>query len=235
VRCPTGEARLTPAFRLPARFVVHTVGPVWRGGKSEDFLQLASCYRRALELAWEHGARSVAFPAISTGVYGFPSYYACLIAARECETFLIGEPTMERVVLVAFAEKAAAELRGAVEEVTRAPAQRTDRARPLPAARASLVVDRRYSRTELEWLKRGVVPRSMDEKWLAFYEEPWLHVHRSWTGNAVYQVRFEPDGPGARIAEVLANRDPSEYTPLDDESDARFLLSLLDGWAGHRA
>jgi O-acetyl-ADP-ribose deacetylase (regulator of RNase III) len=102
VRCPTGEARLTPAFRLPARFVVHTVGPIWRGGSEREPELLASCYRESLKLALSHGARSIAFPAISTGVYGYPLSLAGEIAVRECAAFLEGHPSFENILLVAF-------------------------------------------------------------------------------------------------------------------------------------
>ena len=78
--CSTGDAKATPGFRLPARWVFHAVGPVWRGGDSGEDDQLAGCYRRCLELAREHRARSIAFPAISTGIYGFPSERAARIA-----------------------------------------------------------------------------------------------------------------------------------------------------------
>jgi O-acetyl-ADP-ribose deacetylase (regulator of RNase III) len=78
--CPTGEARITPAFKLPAKWVIHTVGPVWHGGAYGEAALLASCYRNSLELALQHGARTVAFPGISTGVYGYPKEQACRIA-----------------------------------------------------------------------------------------------------------------------------------------------------------
>ncbi len=78
--CPTGQARITGAYRLPARHVIHTVGPVWRGGQDNEAELLASCYRESLRLADEHGCRSVAFPAISCGVYGYPLDQACRIA-----------------------------------------------------------------------------------------------------------------------------------------------------------
>jgi O-acetyl-ADP-ribose deacetylase (regulator of RNase III) len=97
--CPTGDARATPGFRLPARWVIHAVGPVWRGGGRGEPDQLASCYRRSLEIAGELGARSVAFPAISTGVYGFPSEQAARIAV---ETVRSARTTVELVRLVAF-------------------------------------------------------------------------------------------------------------------------------------
>jgi O-acetyl-ADP-ribose deacetylase (regulator of RNase III) len=101
-RCPTGEARLTAGHRLPARFVIHTVGPVWRGaGANEDEL-LARCYRASLALALGHGIRSIAFPAISTGVYGFPRPRACAIAVHETHRFLATDASLERVIFVCF-------------------------------------------------------------------------------------------------------------------------------------
>ena len=102
VRCPTGEARLTPGFRLPARHVIHTVGPVWRGGADGEPELLASCYRRSLELAHANGLRSVAFPAISCGIYGYPIDDAATIAVREVRAFLDAHGVPAHVVLVAF-------------------------------------------------------------------------------------------------------------------------------------
>ena len=97
--CPTGDAKATPGFRLPARWVIHTVGPVWRGGSAGEAELLASCYRRSLEVADELGARSVAFPAISTGVYGYPREEAAEIAVR---TISEADTSVELVRLVAF-------------------------------------------------------------------------------------------------------------------------------------
>ena len=82
VRCPTGQARLTPGFRLPARYVIHTVGPVWRGGEAGEAALLASCYRHSLQLALEHDVATIAFPAISCGIYGYPVDAAAAIAVR---------------------------------------------------------------------------------------------------------------------------------------------------------
>jgi O-acetyl-ADP-ribose deacetylase (regulator of RNase III) len=101
--CATGDAKATPGFRLPARWVIHTVGPVWRGGGAGEAELLASCYRRSLEVADELGARSVAFPAISTGVYGYPAEEAATIAVATVRS----TPTaVELVRLVAFNEAA---------------------------------------------------------------------------------------------------------------------------------
>jgi O-acetyl-ADP-ribose deacetylase len=97
--CATGDAKATSGYRLPARWVIHTVGPVWRGGDGGEAELLASCYRRCLEVADEIGATSVAFPAISTGVYGFPRRQAAEIAV---DTLRSTPTAVQRVLLVAF-------------------------------------------------------------------------------------------------------------------------------------
>ena len=102
--CPTGQARITKGYKLPARFVIHTVGPVWHGGGDGEDDLLASCYRRSLELAVENGARTVAFPAISTGVYGFPADRAAGIATRAVADFLAGEDRLDKVIFCCFGE-----------------------------------------------------------------------------------------------------------------------------------
>lgn len=100
--CPTGEARITAGYRLPARHVIHTVGPVWQGGGHQEEELLASCYRSSLELGTRHGVRTFAFPAISTGVFGFPVERAAGIAVREVRAFLAAHPEIEEVRLVCF-------------------------------------------------------------------------------------------------------------------------------------
>jgi O-acetyl-ADP-ribose deacetylase (regulator of RNase III) len=100
--CPTGEARITKGYELPARHVIHTPGPVWEGGGDGEEDLLAACYRNSLALAAEHGLKSVAFSAISTGIYGFPIDRAARIAVREIGKFLHADATIEKVILVAF-------------------------------------------------------------------------------------------------------------------------------------
>ncbi len=100
--CPTGEARLTGGHQLPARFVIHTVGPVWRGGISGEDELLSRCYRSCLALAAANGVRSIAFPAISTGIYGFPRPRACAIAVNETHRFLLTDDTLQRVIFISF-------------------------------------------------------------------------------------------------------------------------------------
>lgn len=104
--CPTGEARLTRGYRLPATWVIHTVGPVWRGGQDGEYELLASCYRNSLALAVQNDIRSMAFPAISTGVYGFPMALAAHIAVQGVSHFLESDYSVERVVFVCFGQEA---------------------------------------------------------------------------------------------------------------------------------
>src|SRR5262249_10279179 len=103
--CPTGQAKITAGHNLPAKHVIHTVGPVWHGGaRGEDDL-LASCYRNSLALAEQHGCRTVAFPSISTGAYGFPIDRASRIALREIAAFLAKSRLAERVKVVCFSAR----------------------------------------------------------------------------------------------------------------------------------
>lgn len=101
--CPTGEARITGAYRLPARHVIHTVGPVWSGARDDD-PALAGCYRNSLRLAAEHDCRSIAFPSIGTGVYGFPFERACRIALATVKAEVERLPAIERVAFVCFGQ-----------------------------------------------------------------------------------------------------------------------------------
>jgi len=100
--CPTGDARITGGHRLKARHVIHAVGPVWHGGAHGEDALLAGCYRACFALAAQHGIRSIAFPAISTGVYRFPRDRACRIAVSETRTFTAGSAAVERVVFCCF-------------------------------------------------------------------------------------------------------------------------------------
>jgi O-acetyl-ADP-ribose deacetylase (regulator of RNase III) len=106
--CATGDARITRGYRLPAKHVIHTVGPVWNSGASGEPQLLASCYRRSLELALAHGLRTIAFPAISCGVYGYPMKLAARIAVLECRRFARENGAIDSVTFALFGAAALA-------------------------------------------------------------------------------------------------------------------------------
>ena len=115
--CPTGEARLSNAYLLPARYVLHTVGPVWRGGKNKEDELLANCYRSCFRVAKDLKITSIAFPSISTGAYGFPLQRATEIALEETKEFLKNNETLTKVVFVCFGEEALNVYRKAAERM----------------------------------------------------------------------------------------------------------------------
>ena len=115
--CPTGRAKLTRGYRLPAKYVIHTVGPVWRGGTEGEADLLASCYRESLAIAAAHGVRTIAFPAISCGVYGYPHAEATQIAVRVCTQFVRAQSGFERLVFACFGVEMLARYRAELEMV----------------------------------------------------------------------------------------------------------------------
>ena len=103
--CPTGEAKITKGYNLPAEYVIHTVGPIWQGGYNNEDELLANCYRNSLQLAVDNGIKTIAFPAISTGIYGFPLNRAARIAVSIVTKFLNEHDEIEKVIFVAFDDK----------------------------------------------------------------------------------------------------------------------------------
>ena len=117
--CPTGDAKITKGYNLPAKYVIHTVGPVWSGGGSNEDTLLANCYRNSLKRAVEHGVTTVAFPSISTGAYRFPLDRATRIAVKETIDFLEQEPSIEKIVFVCFGERVHSVYKKTLAEMTR--------------------------------------------------------------------------------------------------------------------
>ena len=115
--CAPGEAKITKGYRLPARYVIHTVGPIWQGGAKGEPELLRSCYRNACRIAHQQGLTSIAFPAIGTGVYGYPLQQACRIALEEVQSALTDYPELKKVILVAFSAEARQSYRQQLEEI----------------------------------------------------------------------------------------------------------------------
>ncbi|PPS40650.1 O-acetyl-ADP-ribose deacetylase [Chroococcidiopsis sp. TS-821] len=117
--CATGEAKITKGYNLPAKWVIHTVGPVWRGGRQGEDELLARCYRNSLMLAVEYQIQTIAFPAISTGAYGFPVDRASRIAVSEIQQFLHKNYTLEQVILVCFSQDAGDRYLRALQQIAK--------------------------------------------------------------------------------------------------------------------
>jgi O-acetyl-ADP-ribose deacetylase (regulator of RNase III) len=115
--CATGQAKITRGYKLPAKWVIHTVGPVWRDGNHNEDELLASCYRSCFALVEQHGIKTVAFPSISTGAYGFPMARAARIAVRETKDFLERNRPVEKVILVCFGTHALEIHKAALAEI----------------------------------------------------------------------------------------------------------------------
>ena len=103
--CTTGEAKISPGFKLPAKYIIHTVGPVWNGGKNNEDKLLANCYKNSLRLAAENNIKTIAFPSVSTGVYRFPVERASKIAVKEVKDFLEKDSPIEKVIFVCFDDR----------------------------------------------------------------------------------------------------------------------------------
>ena len=116
--CQTGEAKITKGYNLPAKWVIHTVGPVWKNGNHGEDELLARCYKNSLKLAEQYNIKTIAFPAISTGAYGFPVERASRIATRQIITFLENNTTIEKVILVCFSDKDYNHYQKALSELT---------------------------------------------------------------------------------------------------------------------
>jgi hypothetical protein len=116
--------------------------------------------------------------------------------------------------------------------MTKIIAQHSDwKAEPMPSTSKSIAVNEVYARADFDCIVAGVIPREMEDKWFVFYEEPWLYVHRSWTGYCIFKVRFEVVEEVAGISEVWVNRDAEQYAEIEDLRDSNLLATLLRGWA----
>jgi O-acetyl-ADP-ribose deacetylase (regulator of RNase III) len=238
--CPTGEAKITAGHLLQARHVIHTVGPVWRGGQHGEDDLLRSCYRRSLALAGERGLRTVAFPAISTGVYGFPAHRAARLAIATVAEELPRWPSIERVYLVCFGAEALRTWTAALAEARGEEERRARRARPatqkdwktlpVPEQRARLDLEFTLTPAWHERLRLGLIPEQMEDKWFIYMEGDWVYFHRSWTGICVFWLRLSPLPEGGyQVAECWVNRDPQQYRTAPDWDD-RGTVKMLLSW-----
>lgn len=237
--CATGDAKITGAGRLPAKHIIHTVGPVWMGGGHGEAERLASCYTSSIELAAAHHCKVIAFPAISTGAFGYPLPDAAHVAIAATSEALEAHRAVEEALFYLF-DSSTRQIFSQV--LHREKAWRAIQASPsardlvqrtavdkLSAMRSWMPVDyeRRITAEEAGRLRECVMPDEDDDKWFAFVADETLHMHRVWTGFHIIAARLvdRPDG-SADLVDVYANGDEQERgVPLEDT--AGYLDSVL--------
>ncbi len=231
-RCETGNAVITPGFGCKSKYIIHAVGPVWTGGKNGEPELLRSAYTNALKLAVENKCVSVAFPLISSGIYGYPESEAWTEALSACKSFLDGNKDVQiDVVFAVLSDKSVSEGLRALKSTGAseyAAAGRDDwKHSDMPEKRDVFVLPQKFSEKQMRALRRGNVPQGMEDKWFWYMENGALYAHRSWTGYCIYIVEFQKDGNNR----VTVNRDPDEYSCTSVEEDRKTLSKLLDWWS----
>ena len=229
--CHTGSAVITPGFKLKAKYIIHAVGPRWRDGKHKEPDQLYSAYYKSLELALKNNCRSIGFPLISSGIFGYPLKGAWKQAITACMNFLDRhkEVSMEIVFAVlndGFLEvgrKTLLENGGSRYKI----ADRKDwKTLEMPPKHDTFVLHRSFNSNQMKTLRRGNIPQEMEDKWFWFMEGDTLFAHRSWTGFCIYRIDFKPDDNHI----VTVNRDPEQYTCTSIDEDVESLNKLLNWW-----
>ena len=228
--CPTGSAVITPGFHLKSKYIIHAVGPRWRDGKHKEPELLYSAYYKSLELALKNNCRSIGFPLISAGIFGYPLKGAWHQAITACVDFLDQhrKASMEIVFailsddIIKVGQQMLLEY-GSTYKI----AERYDwKSTEMPSKHDTFVLHRPLNPKQMKALRRGNIPKQMEDKWFWFMEGDTLFAHRSWTGYCIYRIDFGPDGNHI----VTVNRDPEQYTCVSIEEDAEKLNKLLDWW-----
>jgi len=229
--CDTGDAVITPGFRLKAGYVIHAVGPRWQDGRHGEPEKLRSAYRRSLELATAHHCRSVGFPLISAGIFGYPPERAWVDAVSACMEFLVLHPEAGlRIVFAVLDERILAlgenMLRQSGASGLRIAEKRDWKTLDMPERRDTFMLERPLTPKEKAALCRGNVPQDMGDKWFWYVEDGVLCAHRSWSGFCIYRIVLKDDGRHT----VTVNRDPEQYGCTSIDEDREVLSRLLDRW-----
>ena len=229
--CDTGSAVITPGFGLKAKYIIHAVGPIWKDGKHQEPELLYGAYYKSLELAAAHGCRSIGFPLISAGVFGYPVDLAWYRAFDACKDFLDQHRKEPMDIVFAVLDNDILET-GHKKLLQSGAARYKVAARndwkilDMPEQHDTFTLDRTFTPRQMAALRHGNIPQEMEDKWFWFMEGDTLYAHRSWTGFCIYRVDFKPDGHHA----VTVNRNPEQYTCTSIEKDLEQLHNLLNWW-----
>ena len=229
--CDTGSAVITPGFNLKSRYIIHAVGPRWKDGKHKEPVQLYGAYYKSLELAVANNCRSIGFPLVSAGIFGYPVRAAWYQAFDACKDFLDQHKDVSLdIVFAILSDEIIADghkvLKGS--EASRYKiADRNDWKRlDMPEQHDTFVFQRPFTEQQMAALRRGNIPRGMEDKWFWFMEGDTLFAHRSWTGHCIYQIDFKADNNHV----VTVNRDPEQYSCTSTAEDAQKLNELFNWW-----
>ena len=227
--CDTGDAVITPGFDLKAKYVIHAVGPIWEGGKHGEPEKLKNAYKKALELARTNHCRSIGFPLISAGSYGYPVKEAWEDAISACREYLEAHIDYKVRIIFAVLDNM---IRLVGEGICKAGAgiyavaRYADWKKDMPEICETFVLARSFTEAEMDALYCGHESQAMEDKWSWYMEGSTLWAHRSWTGACIYRIDFKEDNHHI----VTVNRDPEQYTCKSIEEDCESLNKLLDWW-----
>ena len=226
--CDTGNAVITPGFKLQNRYIIHAVGPMWKGGVSDEPKLLYSAYYRSLILAKENGLHSIGFPLISAGIFGYPKDMAWKMAFSACRDFINAEWPYEMDIVFAVPDDSIRALGDKIfKEGSYKNAERSDwQALDMPEKHDTFILKRRFTNKELCNLRRGNIPQEMEDKWFFYVKDNILFAHRSWTGICIFIMEIADNGENR----VTVNRDPEQYKNTDPEEDIKLIGNLLNWW-----
>ncbi len=225
--CKTGEAVLTPGFNL-CRYLVHAVGPRYIDGNHDEAKLLHSCYMKSLDLSKEHDCHSIAFPLISSGIYGYPLRPAWIEAARAISDWTKRYPDYEIRIEFAVIDGEFLRLgRQIFAENSLLLVKKEDwKTFEMPQQRDHFEITSSLTQRQTDLLRRGHLPLEMEDKWFRYMEGDLLYVHRSWSGFCIYIADFSEKGK----IRVTVNRDQEQYACTDMEEDRKRFSDLLSGW-----
>ena len=228
--CNTGSAVITPGFKLKAKYIIHAVGPVWSGGKNNEPKLLYGAYRRSLELAVENGCKSIGFPLISAGIFGYPVDQAWQKALQACADFINKGNEIDIVFAVLTDDilNAGTKALKAVAPQYATAVKGDWKTSEMPAKHDTFILDRSFTPEQMKALRKGNIPQEMEDKWFWYMEGDTLFAHRSWTGFCIYRIAFSPDNHHR----VTVNRDPEQYGCTSVDEDRVSLNELLNWWSG---
>lgn len=229
--CDTGSAVITPGFDLKAKYIIHAVGPRWKDGRHKEPELLYSAYYSSLELALQYGCASIGFPLISAGIFGYPVNGAWHEAFSACGDFLDKNPEVSLDIIFAVLDKTILDaghkaLIGSAASRYKI-AERSDwEAKEMPVQQETFILQRGFAPQQMSALRKGNIPKQMEDKWFWYMEGDSLFAHRSWTGICIYRIDFKPDHNHV----VTVNRDPEQYKCTSVREDLEQLNKLLNWW-----